>query len=122
MIRSPFLPCIALGALMAVALGCNDAMSNPDRCNIRLVTLQPTGIMLHVGDTITVHASFTSAAATCLPGATLADLRWQDEGSLLTVDALTGHVTATAVGGDAVGVHLATSQHLLGDLGITVTP
>jgi uncharacterized protein YjdB len=119
----PPLLSIALGGLALLAAGCRDVLPGlPDRCTVPLVTLTPHDTTLHPGDTLTVHASFTPAAATCLPGATLADLRWHAEGTHLTVDSLTGHVTAVTVGADAVAVRAVTTTLGLGDVSITVTP
>lgn len=123
MTRVPPLPSIALAGLTLLTAGCHDVVPGlPDRCTIPLVTLTPSNATVHVGDTLTVHASFTAAAATCLPGATLADLRWHAEGSHVTVDSLTGHVTAITAGADAVAVRAVTTTLGLGDVSITVTP
>ena len=121
MTRAPSLLCIS-ALVISLNAGCHDSELLVDRCTVPLITLSPRDTTVHVNDTLTLHASFTSSAATCLPGATLADLRWHAEGSHLTVDSLTGHVTATTVGADAVAVRVVTSSLGLGDVSITVTP
>jgi Big-like domain-containing protein len=122
MMRVPPLLSIAIGGLTLLTAGCHDGLAGlPDRCTIPLVTLTPRDTTVHMGDTLTLHASFTPSAATCLPGATLADLRWHAEGDHLAVDSLTGHVTAITVGADAVAVRAVTTTLGLGDVSITVT-
>lgn len=123
MTRFPPLLRIALGGLTILTAACHDVLPGlPDRCTIPLVSLTPRDTTVHMGDTLTVHASFTQAAAACLPGATLADLRWHAEGDHLMVDSLTGHVTAITVGADAVAVRAVTTTMGLGDVSITVSP
>ena len=123
MARIPLLLSIALAGTSLLTAGCHDVQPElPDRCTVPLVTLTPRDTTVHVGDTLTIHASFTPAAVTCLPGATLADLRWRAEGSHLAVDSLTGHITATTQGGDAVAVRAVTFSLGLGDVSIMVVP
>ncbi len=109
--------------VLAASVSCNQAAIVSDHCFIRLVAYAPQDTTLHAGDTLTMHATLLPSAAACLPGVTIADLRWRAEGaSVVVIDSLTGHLTAVGSGAGSVGVVVGTSPATIGNATVTVVP
>ena len=112
-----------LVVLAAFSISCKQTLMVSDHCFIRLVDYAPVDSTLHVGDTLTMHATLLSSAATCLPGVTVADLRWRSEfASVVVIDSLTGHLVALGSGTGSVGVSVGTSPTTIGNATINVVP
>ena len=109
--------------LAAASTGCNQTPMVSDHCFIMLVAYAPLDTTLHAGDTLTMHATLLPPAAACLPGVTVADLRWRAQGaSVVVIDSLTGHLTAVGSGTGSVGVFVGTSPTTIGNATVHVVP
>src|SRR5256885_15285973 len=87
-------PC---AVLIATASACRSSdVINPDHCFILVAQLQPADPALHLGDTVTMRATFSqSVAPECLPAdTTAAGLRWiSSDPASIALDQFTGRLT-----------------------------
>ena len=122
MSRATF-PGATLVMLAATSIGCNQTPMVSDHCFIMLVAYAPPDTTLNAGDTLTMHATLLPSAAACLPGVTMADLRWRAQGtSVVAIDSLTGHLTAVGSGTGSVGVFVRASPTTIGNATVHVVP
>lgn len=118
----------ALLVLLSAVVGCSggDAVPFTDRCNVKLVTITPPLATLHVGDNLTLSVAYTSGVSSeCLPAVPATSLQWSsDDSPTVSVDPLTGTVTARRAGSTLVWVHVPGANAGVSKLGgaqVTVT-
>ena len=109
-------------AILAFGAACSagNTITNPDYCNVRIVDFTPGIPTMRVGDTLTVHASYT--ATPCAPDVPASSLRWTSSApQIVSVDSLTGKLTAHGAGSASLDVHLPGGANRLGAVGVTVS-
>ncbi len=105
--RWPLLLCAG-----ALACGKGNSLAGPvppisDRCFIIVASLQPSGPVLAIGDTVRMHASYLDPNGSCLPSVAASALVIRSlNPAVATVDSATGLVTAVAAGHADVGAFL----------------
>ncbi len=108
-------------ALIIAAAACSDTAKMTDMCNIKIVDITPPSASLHVGNTVTLQAAYTGTGP-CIPTTPVTSLRWSSSApAIVTIDAVTGTVTAVAAGSAEIGIHLPDKTINLGGATITVT-
>jgi len=114
--RSGLWSCLA--AMLAVLAACrsSDAV-NPDHCFILVARVSPAEPILHVVDTVTMHATFShDVAADCLPpDTTAAGLQWVSANpAVVSFDAGLSRLTAVRPGTAQIMVMPAGAFRVLG--------
>ena len=108
-------PC---AVLIATASACRSSdIINPDHCFILVAQLQPADPALHLGDTVTMRATFSqSVAPECLPAdTTAAGLRWiSSDPASIALDQVTGRLTGLRPGWAQIMVVPVGSGRVLG--------
>jgi hypothetical protein len=101
--------------MLAVLAACNSPII-VDRCFILVAQVTPADPRLHIGDTVTMRATFSHDAAGCLPpDTTAAGLRWvSGVPAIITVDERLGRLTAIRPGISQIMLVPAGSGGVLG--------
>lgn len=117
-------PLILSAALFAVT-ACNggDTTSNPDQCNINIVTFTPTSPSLVIGHTLALHAAYTAGiSAVCMPSVPATSLIWVSTNpTVLSVDSVSAVVTGHNAGAISVTLHLPGSTSGIGSVLVNIT-
>ena len=81
----------------------NPVSGGVGECPLNNALLRPSEPRLHIGDTLTMHATSWVRRAECLPpDTTAAGVWWWSERAEVAIDSTTGHLTAMRPGFGAI--------------------
>lgn len=97
--------CLPSAALVAAAAACGSSIP-VDQCFILVAQIVPDGLVLQIGDTVTVHAAFVPGVSACFPADTTpAGLRWiSSDTGVIGIDPVAGRLTAKRPGWTGISV------------------
>ncbi|MEP6573376.1 MAG: hypothetical protein ABJD11_11800 [Gemmatimonadota bacterium] len=93
---------------------------NPDRCNVRIATISPVAPSVGRGTSLSLSASYL-AALPCRPNVPASALHWLSSSpGVVTVDSITGVVTARSSGTAVLSVHAPGTIKVLAETQVMV--